>query len=89
MKKFFTGILAGIAVGYLTAPGRGEDMRKKLTDELEKRTQGIKDQWDKTVTQAQETIEKVKKQVEDELSNSKSEAKKTDTKASEGQPVNG
>jgi len=30
--KFTAGLLSGIAIGLLTAPARGEETRKKLTD---------------------------------------------------------
>ena len=30
--KFTAGLLSGIAIGLLTAPAKGEDTRKKLTD---------------------------------------------------------
>ncbi len=63
MKGFFTGILTGLAIGYLTAPKSGKDTRDQLLEAANDQTKGLKDQWDKTVSQAKETFENVKSQV--------------------------
>ncbi|SFE89773.1 YtxH domain-containing protein [Spirosoma endophyticum] len=59
-----TGVLTGLAIGYLTAPESGKKNRKKLGDALEERTGGfmqeIKDQWNKTVALAEEVLTNVK-----------------------------
>ncbi|GAB3544368.1 YtxH domain-containing protein [Spirosoma fluminis] len=63
MKGFVTGILAGLAVGYLTAPRSGKETRDKLTDEANKRSKDLQDQWNKNVAQVKDGYEQVKSQV--------------------------
>ncbi len=62
-RDFLTGILAGIAIGILTAPRSGKDTRDKLTEEANKRTDDLKEQWEKGVAQAKEGFEQAKSQV--------------------------
>ncbi|WP_460978716.1 YtxH domain-containing protein [Spirosoma knui] len=63
MRGFVTGILAGLAVGYLTAPRSGKETRDKLTDEANKRSKDLQDQWNKNVAQVKDGYEQVKSQV--------------------------
>lgn len=63
MRGFLTGILAGLAVGYLTAPRSGKETRDKLTEEANKRSKDLQDQWNKNVAQVKEGYEQVKSQV--------------------------
>ncbi|MVM32466.1 YtxH domain-containing protein [Spirosoma sp. HMF4905] len=60
MKTLLTGIAAGLAIGYLTAPRSGKETRSQLTDAANQRTKGLKEQWDKTVSQAKQAIDEVK-----------------------------
>ena len=59
-----TGVLTGLAIGYLTAPETGKKNRKKLGDALKKNTGGfrqeLKDQWNKTVSLTEEVLTNVK-----------------------------
>lgn len=59
MKNFLTGLAAGIAIGYLTAPRSGKETREQLSDTVD----GLKEQWDEAKTQITELIEDVKAQV--------------------------
>ena len=63
MRGFLTGVLTGLAVGYLTAPRSGKETRDKLTEEANKRSKDLQDQWNKNVTQVKEGYEQVKSQV--------------------------
>lgn len=62
MANFLTGVLTGVAIGLLTAPRSGKETREKLTEAVNKQTGGLKEQWEKTVSQAKETLENVKSQ---------------------------
>ena len=62
-RDFLTGILAGVAIGILTAPRSGKETRDKLTEEANKRTEDLKGQWEKGVAQAKEGYEQAKTQV--------------------------
>ncbi len=62
-RDFLTGILAGVAIGILTAPRSGKETRDKLTEEANKRTEDLKGQWEKGVAQAKEGFEQAKSQV--------------------------
>lgn len=63
MKSFLTGLAAGLAIGYLTAPRSGIETRDKLKKTADEQTKGLKDQWNKTVSQAKDLVETVKAQV--------------------------
>jgi gas vesicle protein len=63
MKSFLTGLAAGIAIGYLTAPRTGKETRDQLKTTADEQTRGLKDQWHKTVSQAKDLLETVKSQV--------------------------
>ena len=63
MKGFFTGILTGLAIGYLTAPRSGKETRDQLLEAANDQTKGLKEQWDKTVSQAKHTFDSVLSQV--------------------------
>ena len=63
MKNFLTGVLTGVAIGLLTAPRTGKATRDKLTEAANKQTEGLKGQWDKTVSQAKGVIDNAKSQV--------------------------
>lgn len=60
MNRFLTGIAAGLAIGYLTAPRSGKDTRQQLTDAANKQAEGLKDQWAKTTGQVSKLVEDVK-----------------------------
>lgn len=62
MNRFLTGIAAGFAIGYLTAPRSGKETRKRLTDAATDQTKSLKKQWAKTVGQVTQLAEDVKKQ---------------------------
>lgn len=82
MRGFLTGIAAGLAIGYLTAPRSGKETRDQLAASADEQTKGLKGQWDKTVSQVKETFENVKSQAgifadkaEDKVDEYKNEAK--------------
>lgn len=68
MKQYWhgalPGLLAGLAIAYLTAPQAGKITRQKLVDTLDDKTSGfasgLKEQWDKTRMMANELIDNVK-----------------------------
>jgi hypothetical protein len=62
MKGFLTGLVTGLAVGYLTAPRSGKETRQQLTDTANEKTQGLKDQWGKTVSQVNQLVSDVQSQ---------------------------
>jgi gas vesicle protein len=59
MKNFLSGLAAGIAIGYLTAPRSGKETREQLSDTVD----GMKEQWEEAKIQITELIEDVKAQV--------------------------
>ena len=68
MKNYVTGILtrviAGLVIGYLTAPDSGKKNRKKMVKAFDKKTKeltkGLSKQWDKTIGKAENAIASVK-----------------------------
>ncbi len=62
MKRFLTGIVAGLAIGYLTAPRPGKETRGQLADAANKQTGGLKDQWTKAIEQINQLVEELKTQ---------------------------
>lgn len=54
MKSFLTGVATGLAIGYLTAPRSGKELRQQLTDTANQQLNGLKDQWNKTVSQTRQ-----------------------------------
>ena len=72
MKKYWkgsllgtiSGVAAGVIIGYLTAPQAGKKTRQKLADTLEDQTHGftngIKNEWNKTIAMAEEVVTNVK-----------------------------
>ncbi len=73
-RDFLTGILTGVAIGILTAPRSGKDTRDKLTEEANKRSADLKDQWEKGVSQAKDTFEQTKSQVQQGFEQAKGQA---------------
>lgn len=72
-RDFLTGILTGVAIGILTAPRSGKETRKMLTDEANKRSEDIKDQWDKGVAQAKEGYQQVREQANQYIDKAKTQ----------------
>lgn len=62
MKGFLTGLAAGLAVGYLTAPRSGKDTRDQLKDMADQQTKGLKDQWTKTTARVGQLVDTAKSQ---------------------------
>jgi len=60
MKRFLTGLATGLAIGYLTAPRTGKDTRDQLTKAADKQTKGLKEQWEKAVSQGKKLVDEVK-----------------------------
>ncbi|MFD2935072.1 YtxH domain-containing protein [Spirosoma flavum] len=60
MKGFLTGIVTGLAIGYLTAPRSGKDTRSQLTEAATQQTKGLKEQWNKTVARGKQMVDDVK-----------------------------
>jgi gas vesicle protein len=63
MNHFLTGLAAGLAVGYLTAPRSGKQTREQLKTTADEKIKGVKDQWNKTVPQVKDLVETLKSQV--------------------------
>ena len=61
-RDFLTGLLTGVAIGILTAPRSGKETRDLLVEEANKRSDDLKDQWEKGVAQAKDQYGKVKDQ---------------------------
>ncbi len=53
--SFLKGILAGLAIGYLTAPRSGKETRDKLT----KNVNDLQDQWEEGVAQVKSQIDRL------------------------------
>lgn len=62
-RDFLTGIITGVVIGLLTAPRSGKETREKLTEEANKRTGDLKDQWEKGVSQVKEGYDQAVSQV--------------------------
>ena len=56
MKRFLTGLATGLAIAYLTAPRSGRQTRTQLTDRANQQTKRLKEQWNKTISQASKLI---------------------------------
>lgn len=63
MKSFLTGLATGLAIGYLTAPHSGKETRDQLKNAADEQTKGLKNQWDKTVSQVKGLVDTAKSQV--------------------------
>jgi gas vesicle protein len=63
-QSFISGALVGLAVGVvvtlLVAPRSGKELRKKIADAVDDQTKEVQHQWDKTKSQAKETIGDIK-----------------------------
>ncbi|GAB3745752.1 YtxH domain-containing protein [Spirosoma pomorum] len=63
-QSFISGALVGLAVGVvvtlLVAPRSGKELRKKIADTVDDQTKEVHHQWDKTKSQAKETIGDIK-----------------------------
>ena len=59
MKKFLTGLAAGLAIGYLTAPRAGKDTRQQLGEAADQQTKGLKGQWDDIVAEGKQLLDTV------------------------------
>ncbi len=73
-RDFLTGILTGVAIGILTAPRSGKETREKLVEEANKRSEDLKGQWEKGVTQAKDQFGKVKEQANQLVGQAKDQA---------------
>lgn len=63
LSGLVTGLAAGLALGFLFAPRSGKDLRKQIAGTVEDQTKGVQEQWQKTKSQAKETIESIKTNV--------------------------
>lgn len=85
--SFIRGVLAGLAIGYLTAPRSGKETRDKLTNSA-KDWQGqinsgidqVKTQVDQLTGQAKNTIDEYKNKAENTYDQYKNDAKSTHNK---------
>lgn len=68
MKQYWngalSGLLAGLAIGYLTAPQAGKKTCQKLADTIEEQTSGLalsaKEQWNKTLSMVGDLVDNVR-----------------------------
>ncbi len=60
MKRFLTGLAAGVAISYLTAPQTGIKTRKKLFDAADNQTKDCRNRWRKTTLQVRQLVGTVK-----------------------------
>ena len=63
LPGLLTGLIAGLAVGFLCAPRSGKELRKLIAGTMNDQTREVQDQWDKTIAQARRTIDNVKTNV--------------------------
>ena len=66
MKRFLTGLIAGLAISYLTAPRPGVQTRSQLSQAVTQRVNGIKaikQQWDVTRDQVIKLVDMLKSQM--------------------------
>lgn len=60
MKSFLTGLATGLAIGYLTAPRSGKEMRDQIKNTTDEQSKNLKDQWDKTVSKVRKQVNELK-----------------------------
>lgn len=60
LSGLLTGLVAGLAVGFLFAPRSGKELRKKITGTVSDQTKGVQHQWNKTKAQAKQTVDTIK-----------------------------
>ncbi|QMW06202.1 YtxH domain-containing protein [Spirosoma foliorum] len=64
LQGLLTGVAAGLLIGYLTAPNSGKKTRKKIVKVLDRQardlTDGISDQWDRTIAMAEGVVDRVR-----------------------------
>jgi gas vesicle protein len=71
LSGLLTGLVAGVVTGLLLAPRSGKELRKQIAGSVGDQTRDLQNQWDKTKSQARETVSNIKVNVgmkEDELS---------------------
>ncbi|GAB3273259.1 hypothetical protein GCM10027347_45480 [Larkinella harenae] len=62
-RDFLLGFITGVVAGILTAPKSGQESRRWIQDEADKRTKDLQDQWNKGVEQVKSQVDQVKSQV--------------------------
>ncbi|MGA0558214.1 YtxH domain-containing protein [Larkinella sp. VNQ87] len=62
-RDFLLGFITGVVAGILTAPKSGQESRKWIQDEADKRTKDLQDQWNKGVDQVKTQVDQIKSQV--------------------------
>ncbi|QIP16873.1 YtxH domain-containing protein [Spirosoma aureum] len=70
--SFLKGVLAGLAIGYLTAPRSGKETRDQLTQ----RVNDLQDQWDEGVAQVKSQIDSLVGNAENKVDRYANQAEK-------------
>src|SRR5699024_4136196 len=71
---FLSGAAIGAGVGLLYAPEKGEETRKRLSNEAGKAKDVVKEQWDKTSGNISKTTKKMLSEFEEKLDSALSSA---------------
>ncbi len=60
LSGLVAGLVAGVVVCALIAPRSGKEIRKQIADTVNDQTKEAQHQWDKTKSQAKETVDNIK-----------------------------
>ncbi|QKZ14509.1 YtxH domain-containing protein [Spirosoma sp. KUDC1026] len=77
MASFIRGVVAGLVIGYLTAPRSGKETREKLVSDAN----DLKNQWDEGVAELQDQFNQLLGQAEQKVDDVKAKAYEAKGKA--------